>query len=255
MEKIIKAKNVNLIYHSKKFETLALKDLNFDVEKGEFVSIVGPSGCGKTTILSLISGVLKATSGTFLVEDKTPNKKNANCGYMFQKDNLLPWRTIEKNIFLGLEIQKKNTKENRQYALNLLKKYGLSDYLKKRPDELSGGMRQRVALIKTLATKPNILLLDEPFSALDFQTRLSVCDDVYSIIKNENKTAILVTHDLNEAITMSNKIFVLTSSPGTVKAVHKLNFDEKLTPFEKRNMPECKKLFNKIWSEIQNEKK
>ena len=254
MAKIIEIQNLNLIYHSKEFETLALKDLNLTVNQGEFISIVGPSGCGKTTILSLISGLITASSGSIKVADKVPNKKNAICGYMFQKDNLLPWRTIEKNIYLGLEIQHKNSKENKKYALELLKKYGLDGFAKKRPDELSGGMRQRVALIRTLALKPDILLLDEPFSALDFQTRLSVCDDVANILKTEKKTAILVTHDINEAISMSDKIFVLTARPGSVKSVHELNFDEKLTPFEKRNMPETKTLFDKIWSEIQDEK-
>lgn len=255
MDKIIQIDSVNLIYHNKNFETEALKDLTLSIDKGEFVSIVGPSGCGKTTILSLISGLLKPTAGKILVDNQKPNLKNTKCGYMFQKDNLLPWRTIEKNLYLGLEIQHKNTKENKAYALNLLKKYGLENFKNKRPDELSGGMRQRVSLIRTLALKPDILLLDEPFSALDFQTRLSVCDDVAKIIKSENKTAVLVTHDLNEAISMSNKIIVLSSRPGTVKAIHTLHFDTNLTPFEKRNLEKSKTLFDKIWSEIQNEKK
>lgn len=254
MDKIIEIQNVSLIYHSKKEETLALEDLSFDIVDGEFISIVGPSGCGKTTILSLISGLIKPSSGTVLVENALPNKKSTKCGYMFQRDNLLPWRTIEKNIYLGLEIQHKNTKENKQYALDLLKKYGLENFKHKRPDELSGGMRQRVALIRTLALKPSILLLDEPFSALDFQTRLSVCDDVASVIKNEKKTAILVTHDINEAISMSNKIIVLSARPGKVKNIHKLDFDPDLTPFEKRHLPKTKILFDKIWSEIQDEK-
>lgn len=253
MDKIIEIKNVSLTYHSQKFETLALNNLDLSVSKGEFVSIVGPSGCGKTTILSIISGLLKPSSGNVLVNGLKPDLKNTECGYMFQKDNLLPWRNIEKNIFLGLEIQHKNTKENKEYALNLLNKYGLGEFAKKRPDELSGGMRQRVALIRTLALKPNILLLDEPFSALDFQTRLEVCDDVANIIKNEKKTAILVTHDLNEAISMSDRIIVLTSRPAKVNTVHVLKFDKKLTPFQKRSLPESKALFDKIWSEIQNE--
>ncbi|MBQ8431161.1 MAG: ABC transporter ATP-binding protein [Clostridia bacterium] len=255
MEKIIKARNLSLTYHSPKFETLALNELSFEIEKGEFVAIVGPSGCGKTTILSLISGLIKASSGEILVEGEVPSKKKNKAGYMFQKDNLFPWRTIEKNIYVGLEIQHKNTAENKKYAVELLKKYGLNDFLHKRPDELSGGMRQRVALIRTLALKPSILLLDEPFSALDFQTRLKVCDDVASIIKKEKKTAILVTHDINEAISMADKIFVLTARPAKVKSVHIVDFDKNLTPFQKRNLPESKKLFDKIWSEIQNEEK
>jgi len=253
MDNIIKVQNVNLIYHSKKFETLALKDLNFEIKQGEFVSIVGPSGCGKTTILSLIAGLLKPSSGEIFVEGNQPSIKNLKCGYMFQKDNLLPWRTIEQNLYLGLEIRHKKTPESKKYALELLKKYGLESFKNKRPDELSGGMRQRVSLIRTLALNPSILLLDEPFSALDFQTRLKVCDDVAEIIKKENKTALLVTHDLNEAISMSDKIIVLTSRPGTVKKIHTLNFDNSLSPFEKRNLTKTKTLFNKLWGEIQNE--
>lgn len=254
MKKLIEVKNVDLIYHSKKGETLALQNLNFEINDSDFVAIVGPSGCGKTTILSIISGLLKPSKGEVLIDGKVPNKKSTMCGYMFQKDNLLPWRTIEKNIYLGLEIQHKNTKDYRQYALDLLKKYGLDEFRHKRPDELSGGMRQRVALIRTLALKPSILLLDEPFSALDFQTRLSVCDDVAKIIKEEKKTAILVTHDINEAISMSNKIIVLTARPGSVKSIHLLKFSPELTPFERRNAKEVKAIFDKIWSEIQNEK-
>lgn len=254
MDKIIKIQNVDLIYHTKEFETLALKDLNLEINEGEFVALVGPSGCGKTTILSLISGLLSPSSGKVLVKNLPAKRGNTICGYMFQKDNLLPWRSIEKNIFLGLELQHKNTKENRHYALELVKKYGLSDFLKKRPDELSGGMRQRVALIRTLALKPDILLLDEPFSALDFQNRLLVCDDVARIIRCEKKTAILVTHDLNEAISMADKIFVLSPRPAKVKNVHITNFDNTLTPFEKRNLKMSKILFDKLWSEIQNEK-
>lgn len=254
MKKLIEVKNVDLIYHSKKGETLALKNLNFEINSGEFVSIVGPSGCGKTTILSLISGLLKPSAGQVLVDGKQPSKKSTICGYMFQKDNLLPWRTIEKNVYLGLEIQHKTQKENKKYALELLNKYGLGEFKNKRPDELSGGMRQRVALIRTLALKPSVLLLDEPFSALDFQTRLSVCDDVAKIIKEEKKTAILVTHDINEAISMSNKIIVLSARPGSVKTIHILKFAPELTPFERRNAKEAKTIFDKIWSEIQNEK-
>lgn len=254
MDKVIEVQNLNLTYHNAEGETLALNDINFDVNRGEFISLVGPSGCGKTTILSIISGLLKASTGKVLIDGIEPSSKNTKCGYMFQKDNLLPWRSIEKNVLLGLEIQGKNTKVNKVKALELLDKYGLKDFKRKRPDELSGGMRQRVALIRTLALNPSILLLDEPFSALDYQTRLNVCDDVAKIIKQEKKTAILVTHDLQEAISMSDRIFVLTSRPAHIKAVYKLDFDKNLTPFEKRQLPEAETLFNKLWGEIQNEK-
>jgi len=254
MNELVKIKDLNLIYQSIDSETTALENLNLTIDKNEFISIVGPSGCGKTTILSLISGLIKPTSGEITILDKTPNTKNDMCGYMFQRDNLLPWRSIEKNIYFGLEIKKQCSTDRKEYALDLAKKYGISDFLKKHPSELSGGMRQRVSLIRTLALKPELLLLDEPFSALDYQTRLQLCDDVYDIIKSENKTAILVTHDIQEAISMSDRIIVLTARPGTIKAIHKTDFDSDLSPFERRQTDKAKGLFDIIWQEIQNEK-
>ena len=253
MKKIIEVQNLSLTYHNKQGETLALNNIGFDIKPGEFVSIVGPSGCGKTTILSILSGLLTPSSGVVMVNNERPNPKNYQCGYMFQRDNLLPWRTIEKNVLLGLEIQHRLTAKTKQYALNLLDKYGLTDFKRKRPDELSGGMRQRVALIRTLALNPSILLLDEPFSALDYQTRLNVCDDVARIIKEEKKTAILVTHDLQEAISMSDRILVLSKRPASIKSIHTTNFDKSLTPFEKRQTIDAEKLFNTLWEEIQDE--
>ena len=187
MNNIVEIKNVNLIYHGKDSETMAIKDINLTIKPEEFIAIVGPSGCGKTTILSIIAGLLPVTSGTVLVKNKPPNLKDNICGYMFQRDNLLPWRTIEKNIYFGREIKHLNSKQRKEYALELANKYGLKDFLKKHPSELSGGMRQRVALIRTLALKPELLLLDEPFSALDYQTRLELCDHIFSIIKNEKR--------------------------------------------------------------------
>ena len=254
MKKIVEITDLNLSYQSKTDETLALTNLNFDVYDKEFISIVGPSGCGKTTILSLIAGLIKQSNGSILVNGNTPSLKDSNCGYMFQKDNLLPWRTIEKNIYFGLEIKHKLTKDRKEYAISLAKKYGLSEFLKKHPNELSGGMKQRVALIRTLSLKPELLLLDEPFSALDYQTRLELCDDIFNIIRSEKKTAILVTHDIQEAISMSDRIIVLSARPGTIKAIHTLNFNKKLTPFERRMTDEAKELFDTIWQEIQNEK-
>lgn len=252
---VVEIKDLNLIYQSTKSETEALTDINLTIEKEEFVSIVGPSGCGKTTILSLIAGLIKPTSGQVLVMGKTPNLKNNFCGYMFQRDNLLPWRTIEKNIYFGLELKKLATKERKQKAIDLTNKYGLGEFLKKHPTELSGGMRQRVALIRTLALQPELLLLDEPFSALDYQTRLELCDDILGIIKTEQKTAILVTHDIQEAISMSDRIIVLSARPGKIKAIHTLDFSPDLTPFERRKTEKAKQLFDVIWQEIQNEKK
>ncbi|MGN1227842.1 MAG: ABC transporter ATP-binding protein [Christensenellales bacterium] len=248
---ILELDKVSLIYHSLKFETLALKEINLKVKEGEFISIVGPSGCGKTTILSLISGILKASSGKVIIN----SKKEFACGYMFQKDHLLPWRTILKNICLGLEVQKKESKESIEYIKDLSKKYGIYDFLERYPNELSGGMRQRVSLIRTLALKPDILLLDEPFSALDFQTRLNVCDDVAKIIKEEKKTAILVTHDIQEAISMSDRIVILSARPAIVKQILELDFDKSLTPFQRRDKPNFSKYFDIIWKELtENEK-
>ena len=254
MNKLVSIKNLSLIYQSIDSETTALNNINLEIDKEEFIAIVGPSGCGKTTILSLIAGLIKPTTGEIKILGNAPNLKSDLCAYMFQRDNLLPWRTIEKNIYFGLELKHKNTKENQKFALNLAEKYGLKDILKKHPNELSGGMRQRVALIRTLSLKPELLLLDEPFSALDYQTRLKLCDDIFKIIKNEKKTAILVTHDIQEAISMADRIIVLTARPAEIKAIHKLEFTSDLTPFNRRNTEEAKKMFDIIWQEIQNEK-
>lgn len=250
MDKLLCLKDISLTYHSKKSETLALDDLSFDIGKEEFVAIVGPSGCGKSTILSIISGLLKPTSGKITIGSEPIIKPSSKVGYMFQRDNLFEWLSIEKNILLGQEITKQKNKENKEYALELLKTYGLYDFKTHYPSQLSGGMRQRVSLIRTLAIKPEILLLDEPFSALDYQTRLMVQDDIYSIIKSEHKTAILVTHDISEAIAMSNKIIVLTQRPGKVKKIIDLDFDPSLAPFERRKLAQFSKYFDMVWREL-----
>ena len=253
MEKLLEIKNVNLTYQSKTSETLALSDLNIDIYPEEFVSIVGPSGCGKTTILSIIAGLINPTSGTVLIRGNKIEKPTSDTAYMFQKDNLFEWLTIRKNVELGLSIQKKRTKQNIEYCNNLLEKYGLGEFKNHHPRQLSGGMRQRAALIRTLATSPRLLLLDEPFSALDYQTRLLVQDDIHKIIKNEGKTAILVTHDISEAIAMSDKVIILTKRPGKVKTVINLEFDSTLSPFERRDEPHFHEYFTKIWEELKDE--
>ena len=247
-------KNVNFNYFTKDGEFEALRNLSFNIKKGEFVSIVGPSGCGKTTILSLIAGLLEPTSGEILLDGE--KVKGANIGYMFQRDQLFEWRSIYKNILLGLEIKnKKKNSGDDEYIDSLLKKYGLFDFKNKHPSELSGGMRQRVALIRTLAVKPKLLLLDEPFSALDFQTRLDVCDDVKNIIKEEKQTAILVTHDISEAISMSDRVFILTKRPATLHKVEIMYFVKDLTPLKRRDDKNFASYFNNIWGELSNEKK
>lgn len=255
MNTLLKFDNVDFYYQTKTEEIKALSSVNFEVSDQEFCSVVGPSGCGKTTILSLTAGLLKASSGKILLKDKPVEKNDSRIGYMFQRDHLFEWRSIWKNITLGIEIQKPQNKEAKlELAENLLKKYDLYAFKNQRPSQLSGGMRQRVALIRTLVLEPQLLLLDEPFSALDFQTRLKVCDDVYEMIKSEKKTAILVTHDISEAISMSEKIIVLSSRPATVKNVLNLNLKGK-TPLEKREDPTFGKLFDKIWKELTNEEK
>lgn len=252
MDKYLEFKNVYFNYFTKKGEFETIKNLSFEINKGEFVSIVGPSGCGKTTILSLIAGLLSATKGEILLDGEKVDKKNI--GYMFQRDHLFPWRTINKNILLGLELKKEDKlEENKKRIDDLLSKYGLIDFKSSYPSELSGGMRQRVALIRTLAVKPKLLLLDEPFSALDYQTRLDVCDDVKNIIKQEKQTAILVTHDISEAISMSDKIFVLTKRPTSIKKEHNLEFNESLTPFQRREDKSFASYFNTIWEELKSE--
>lgn len=243
---LLSLKNVELTYFTSSGETKALDKINIDIEDGEFVSIVGPSGCGKTTILHLISGLLSPTKGEIILN----SDDKSFIGYMFQKDNLLEWRTIASNVYLGLELQGKKTKENMEYANSLLKKYNLWEFRNKHPRELSGGMRQRVALIRTLALKPSVLLLDEAFSALDYQTRLNVCDDVYGIIKKEKLSAILVTHDISEAISLSDRIIVLSPRPATVKKSITLKFEKEKTPLEKRQSPLTQKYFDKIWEEL-----
>ena len=218
-----------------------MQNMNFSVDDGQFVSVIGPSGCGKTTILSLCAGILTPSSGEVIRGD-------GEFGYMLQRDALCPWRTVEENIFLPLEVKKRNTREMRERAVSLAEKYGLKDFLKKSPSQLSGGMRQRVALIRTLAAGPETLLLDEPFSALDYQTRLEVCDDVQSIIKSEKKTALLVTHDISEAIALSDKVVVLSARPASVVAEHKIDFA--LTPKSRRQNANFSKTFEILRGEL-----
>ena len=251
MNKQLEFINVSLTYQTKSDEIKAIDNLSFNCAKGEFLSIIGPSGCGKTTVLSLIAGLIKPSSGKIIINgiDKSKDDAKIELGYMLQKDQLFPWRTIEKNVFLPLEIKGINTKENREYALSLLEKYGLIEFRKNYPSELSGGMRQRVALIRTLAYKPQLLLLDEPFSALDSQTRLNVCEDVYKIIKQEEKTTILVTHDISEAISMSDKIIVLSNRPAQVKSIFRPNLNGG-SPLRNRENKNFGALFEKIWKEL-----
>lgn len=251
MTALLELKNINYAYHSRNGETYALSDISFQVQQGEFIAVVGPSGCGKSTLLSLISGLLFPESGSIWFEGKEGNEFRDKIGYMLQKDHLFEWRTIYGNVTLGLEIQHRLNEESRSHIDKMLIDYGLYRFRDAKPSELSGGMRQRAALIRTLALEPELLLLDEPFSALDFQTRLSVCDDVASILRKEKKTAILVTHDLSEAVSMADRIIVLTKRPARIKSILELKFSEKnLSPFQRRNAAEFKDYFNLLWKEL-----
>ena len=245
---ILQLKNVSLTYQMRSEETVAVENVSFEVKEGEFVAIVGPSGCGKTSVLSLAGGLIKPSSGQNMLDGK-PVEANAKIGYMLQHDTLFEWRTIEKNVMLGLEVQKNHDTYAKNYAHELLKKYGLYEFKKHYPSQLSGGMRQRAALIRTLAIRPRLLLLDEAFSALDFQTRMEVCDDVHSIIKSEGKTALLVTHDISEAISLADRIIVLTKRPAKIKNIYTIDLDGK-TPFKRRENKDFSIWFDKIWRDI-----
>lgn len=244
MDKImVELNNISLNYHTLEGETEALKNITFDVCQGEFVGIIGPSGCGKSTLLSIISGLLKPSSGKLKVYGKI--------GYMLQKDHLFEWRNIWQNVLLGLEIQNLITDDSKAYVETLLEKYGLGDFKYHYPGQLSGGMRQRAALIRTLALNPDILLLDEAFSALDYQTRLAISDEVWKILKNEKKTAIIVTHDISEAIAMCDRIIVLSKRPAYVKNIHSISLScDDRSPIGCRKAPEFREYFNAIWKEL-----
>ena len=244
MNNILEINDLTKTYYTLTGEVKALDKLSIKIKKGDFVAIVGSSGCGKSTLLTIISGIDKDYDGVI----KTLTDSN-NIGYMLQQDALLPWLTIKENCMLGLKI--KGIKDE-TYVNNLIQKYGLEKFKNKKPDTLSGGMKQRVALIRTLATNPDILLLDEPFSALDYQTRLSVENDIYNIIKEENKTAIMVTHDISEAISMACKVIVLTNRPAKVKDVYDICLDNKKDPISNRNDKRFSYYFNLIWKELDN---
>ena len=240
--------DVSYAYHNLKGETQAIQNLSFHINEGEFVAIVGPSGCGKSTILSLISGIFEPEEGEIVF---AKDGKRPMIGYMLQRDHLFPWRTIWSNCVLGLEIQEQKTKEKLALAEYLLKEYNLWDVRNKKPDELSGGMRQRAALIRTLVLKPDLFLLDEPFSALDFQTRIEVSDDISSIIRESGKTVILITHDLQEAISLSDRVIVLSSRPAHVVRDVPIRLSrEGKGVLAARSAPEFNDYFNLIWEDL-----
>ena len=244
MNKVLTISSLEKSFHTRDGEIKALESVSFDVKEKEFISIVGPSGCGKSTILSILAGLEEKSKG------KIKFSKDYTIGYMLQNDSLFEWRTVLDNCLLGLEINKKLTKENKEYVIHLLKTYGLEDFIDEYPARLSGGMRQRVALIRTLATKPDILLLDEAMSALDYQSRLAISDDIFRIIKKEGKTAIMVTHDIAEAISMSDRIVVLSKRPAIVKKIYDIKLSNKSTPIHNRKCKEFSEFYDAIWRDL-----
>jgi len=251
----VELRDVGLRYFGREGETEALKDISLAIAPGEFVAVIGQSGCGKSTLLSLISGILRPTSGAVLVDGKPVTGPSRKVGYMLQQDYLFEWRSILENTLLGAEIQGLDMGKARERAASLLTRYGLGQFLHHRPRQLSGGMRQRVALARTLVTEPDIVLLDEPFSALDSQTRLALADEIAEILRRERKTAILVTHDIGEAISMAERIVVLSRRPGRVKSDRPIRFatadGTRPAPFAARNRPEFNGYFNTLWQELE----
>ncbi len=244
MNKILSVNNIFKSYNNKNGEVVAIDGLSFDVFEGEFLSIIGSSGCGKSTILNILSGLDKDYEGSYKFADGiTPS-------YMLQEDALFPWLTVLENTVIGLKIQKKYNKENIDYVKHLLTKYGLKDFMDTKINNLSGGMKQRVALIRTIATKPNLIFLDEPFSALDYQTRLKVSDDIYKIVKEENITVIMVTHNISEAISVSDRVLVLSKRPSRVKSIYEIQLSNKTTPINNRKAPEFQYYYDKLWKDI-----
>lgn len=247
----LKIENIYMNYHTLENETTALVNISFNIEEGEFLSIVGPSGCGKSTLLNIISGLLPPSSGKVLINNVNINEKKPQIGYMFQKDNLFEWLTVWDNVILGLKIKKIVTEDNLKNVQNLLHSYGLWEFKEHHPKQLSGGMRQKVALIRTLSINPDVLILDEPFSAIDYQTRLNLNDEVFKILKKEKKTTIMVTHDLSEAISMSNRILILSKRPAVIKKLIPVKFEQEYnSPLKRREAPNFRYYFNTIWKEL-----
>ena len=244
MQSLLQIKNLSKKYITKNKVTKAVDNISLDINDNEFITLIGPSGCGKSTILSILSGLENKSAGEIIFD------KDVTMSYMLQNDSLFSWRTILDNCLLGLEITNTLTEESKKKVISLLETYGLSEFINKYPSSLSGGMKQRVALIRTLATNPDILLLDEPLSALDYQSRLAISDDIYNIIKKEGKTAIMVTHDIAEAISMSDRIIVLSKRPATIKNIYEIKLTDRKNPIHNRKCKEFNYYFEKIWGDL-----
>lgn len=243
---LISVKNITKRYHTKDKEILSLDNISFDIEDNKILGIIGPSGCGKSTLLNILTGLDKKYNGTI---DKY---RDIRIGYMMQNDANLPWLTNYQNALLGLSLKKELTKERINDVNDLFDKYGLTEFKEMYPYNLSGGMKQRLSLIRTLAIKPNLLLLDEPFSKLDIDSRLKVSDDVYNIIKTRNIATVLITHDISEAITLCDKLIILSKRPGRITSVMDINLKGNI-PSLKRKEDSFFKLYNEIWSLLEHE--
>jgi NitT/TauT family transport system ATP-binding protein len=250
----VELRDIGQRYFAEDHEVEAIRGLSFSVARGEFVSIVGQSGCGKSTLLSLIAGLMKPTSGEVLIDGRAVAGPSPKVAYMLQHDTLFEWRTILENVLLGPQIQRLDMGAARKRAEGLLERYGLGDFKRHFPPQLSGGMRQRVALARTLCTDPDVVLLDEPFSALDYQTRLALADEIGSILRREGKTCILVTHDISEAIALADRVIVLSARPGRLRSEHRVAFpsagEQRPSPFAARDAEEFSDYFHTIWQEL-----
>jgi len=248
----IALEQLSLTYLSPRGATHALAGVDLAVAPGEFVSIVGPSGSGKSTILSLIAGILTPTGGRVLLDGEPVTGPSRRVGYMLQRDYLFEWRTVRENCLIGPEVQGLSLREAGRRVDHLLEQTSLAAFASAYPDQLSGGMRQRAALVRTLAIGPDILLLDEPFSALDFPIRLTLADEMWALLRSERTTTLLVTHDISEAIALSDRVVVLSQRPGRVKAIHEIRFDapERPAPFQARERPEYHEYFRRIWTDL-----
>ncbi|OFI06112.1 aliphatic sulfonates import ATP-binding protein SsuB [Clostridium acetireducens DSM 10703] len=250
----VEVKNIYMNYHSLNNTTEAIKNISISVKEGDFISIVGPSGCGKSTLLNIIAGLLKPSYGEVYIDNKNLYSVSNKIGYMFQRDHLFDWLNVWDNVTLGIKIKNKLTNQQKEKIEKLLYNYNLLDFKNHHPNELSGGMRQKVALIRTLALNPEVLLLDEPFSALDYQTRLNIGDEIFKILKLENKTVIMVTHDISEAISMSNRVLVLSKRPAEIVKNIKIDFKANYnSPLKRRETPEFGTYFNDVWKELNNQ--
>lgn len=246
----VEMRHVSLTFHTPDGETDAVDDISFRVEAGEFVSIVGPSGCGKTSLLSMIAGLIKPTKGDVFVNGAPVVGPNAAVGYMFQQDHLFQWRTVLENCMLGLEVQGRRTAERRARVLAMLEDYGLADFAQRFPGQLSGGMRQRAALVRTLALDPKVLLLDEPFSALDYQTRLQLQEEMSRILRQQGRTVVLVTHDIAEAVSLADRVLVLSRRPARMKQEYIIDLPQRGSPVQVRESPDFSHYFRRIWRDL-----